>query len=174
MAPGQGIDVAGLAQNTFDAVVAHYAAASGVVLPDRRIITPGDIRNAAWDCSALIVGFSGLRWGGGPGTNSATALPTGRGVSVGLRHAVITVQVVRDIGDADTDPAPADVVTAAGLLLAKDAGLLSQALVELTTTGALKRAGVALVGDVDPIGPSGGFAAVEGTLTVTAGTLVTL
>lgn len=173
MVAGQGVDVAGLAQAVFDAVVAHYAA-STVELPDRRIIAPGDIRAVAWDCPSLIVAFSGLRWGGGPGTNSATALPTGRPLSMGLRHAVITVQIVRAISDNEDTPAAAAVVTAEGLALVRDAGLLSQALVDLVGGGVMRRAGTAIAGDVDPLGPLGGIAGVEGTLTVTAASVVDL
>ena len=172
MAAGQGLNVHGITQAVYDGIITHYGA-SDLALPDRRVVVPGDIRTVAWDCPALLVAFSRVGWGGGPGTNSATALPTGRGVSLGLRHVVITAQVVREVGDDGPSAGDALDVTEAGLLLARDAGMLSQALVELAGPGgAFRRAGSALAGEVIPVGPGGGYAAVEGALTVTAGDVI--
>ncbi len=168
MSAGQGIDVGATAQTVLDGVVAHFAA-SEVTLPDRRVIAPGDPRGVAWDCEQLVVTAAGISWGAGPGTNSATARGTGNPVSTaGARHTAIVVQIVRcvPVGDADGPPAVAE-VTAAGLALLRDGGLLSQALTELIgRDGALAKAGAGLVG-VEVLGPGGGMAAVEGIVTVT-------
>jgi hypothetical protein len=174
MAAGQGLNIHGTAQSVLDAVVAHYAPVTGdLVLPDRRVVAPGNIRMLAWDCEAVLVAVTRVGWGVGPGTGSATAWPTGLAISSGgMRHVTIAVQIVRAVSDTDETPADAADVTTEGLLLARDAGMLSQALIEVTTTGALKRAGVGLAGEVDAVGPQGGFAAVESSVTVTAGELV--
>jgi hypothetical protein len=165
---GQGIDVGAVAQAVLDGVVAHFAA-SEVTLPERRVIAAGDPRGVAWDCDQLVVTCGGIGWGAGPGTGSATARPTGNPISTaGARHTAIAVQIVRavPVGGEDGPPPAAD-VTAAGLALMRDGGLLSQALTELIgRDGALGRAGAGLVG-VEVLGPGGGMAAVEGILTAT-------
>ncbi len=172
MSAGQGIDVGATAQTVLDGVVAHFAA-SEVTLPDRQVIAPGDPRSIAWDCEQLVVTCGGINWGAGPGTNSATARGTGNPVSTaGARHSAIAVQIVRcvPVGDENGPPAAAE-VTAAGLALMRDGGLLSQALTELIgRTGALAKAGAGLVG-VEVLGPGGGMAAVEGIVTVTLASL---
>jgi hypothetical protein len=91
-------------------------------------------------------------------------------VSVGARYAVFGIQIIRCVPEHDgTDPPSADALTAAGIALMTDAGLLSQALVELGGKGGpLQRLGMATAGDVAVLGPSGGFAAAEGHLTITA------
>jgi len=169
---GKGIDVGAVAQTVLDGVVAHFAA-SEVTLPDRRVIAPGDPRGVAWNCEQLVVTCGGISWGAGPGTNSATARGTGNPVSTsGARHTAIAVQIVRcvPVGDEDGPPAAAE-VTAAGLALMRDGGLLSQALTELIgRDGALAKAGAGLVG-VEVLGPGGGMAAVEGIVTVTLASL---
>lgn len=173
MAAGQGLDVAAVAEIVLAGVVAHFAA-SEVTLPDRRVIAPGDPRSIAWDCPQVVVTLGGILWGAGPGTNSESALPTGRPVSsMTTRHAVVAVQIVRcePVGDGRNPPDPLR-VTDAGLALCRDAGLLSQALVELCTpAGPLADYGTALAGAVEVLGPSGGMVGVEGNLTVTAGGL---
>lgn len=171
MSAGKGLDVATIARATFDAVVAHYAAATGITLPSRRIIPPGDVRGTAWDCEQFAVNNGGIVWGPAPGTGSQTAKPTGNPLSsTQVRYTIIVVQIVRPSPEGeDGNPPPAAEVTKAGLALMRDAGLLSQALIELCgRNGALKDHGSAQAGDVAMLGPSGGYAAVEGTLSVTA------
>lgn len=168
MAAGQYIDVPSIAQTVLIGVVAHFNAA-GVELPDRQLIPPGEPRSIAWDCDAVLVTLAGIGVGQAPGQGGG-ARQTGNPTSVGARHAVIVVQIVRcvpePVGDELTD---AEKTTEAGLALIKDAALLSQALAELCgQSGALRRAGSAIAGAVEPIGPSGGYAAVEGNVTVTA------
>lgn len=173
MSAGQYVDVGSIARTVLDGVVAHWAPlAPAVTLPDRRFIAPGDPRQVAWDdCEMLFVTCAGILPGQSPGAG-AGARQTGNPVSVGARHAVFAVQIVRCLDDDGDPPAP-DVLTEAGLALLRDAGLLSQALVELCgRTGALRSAGSAVAGAVEILGPSGGRCAVEGSLTVTAGNLV--
>lgn len=172
MATGQGIDVAGLAQTVLVGVAAHFAE-SEVQIPDRQVIYPGEPRGQAWVCEELAVTCAGVAAG-----HSTSAGGTGRqagvNVAVGGRRVVITVQIVRQVPVSSPDyPADESEATDAGVAQMRDGGLLSQALVELVGAhGTLKQHGSATAGDVEFLGPLGGFAAVEGTVTVTAMTLV--
>lgn len=173
MPAGKGPDIGWIATTTLDGVVAHFAA-SEVQLPDRRVIAPGQPRLVAWDCAAVLVTCGGIGWGQGPGTGSGTARPTGNPVAAGARHTVIAVQIVRWVPESDgTNPPDADELTAAGLEVMRDAGLLSQALVDLCgPSGPFKKLGTAIAGAVEILGPSGFMAASEGNLTITAGNLL--
>lgn len=172
MTAGQYINVPALAQAVLVGVIAHFAA-SNVELPDRRLIAPGEPRQIAWDCPALVVACGGILWGQGPGAATGVGRATGNPVSTGTRYTVLTAQIIRCVPEHDgTDPPTVEELTTAGLALLTDAGLLSQALVELCgSNGVLKRAGMAIAGDIAIIGPSGGFAATEGSATVTAAVL---
>lgn len=172
MAGGQHITVPSLAQAVLDGVVAHFNAA-GVELPARQVIPPGEPRSIAWDCDAVLVTLAGIVVGQAPGQGGG-ARQTGNPISVGVRHAVIVVQIVRCVPELDgVEPPDAEKVTEAGLALIRDAGLLSQALVELCgQNGALRSAGSAIAGAVEILGPAGGFAACEGNITTTAKDLV--
>jgi hypothetical protein len=163
MTSGQYIDVPSIAQAVLIGVAAHFADA-GVELPDRQVIAPGEPRTVAWDCPALMVTLGGIVWGQAPGAGGG-ARQTGNPISVGVRHAVISVQIVR----CAMDSADAEKLTDEGLIFIRDAAMLSDALLALCRSGgALVAAGSAVPGDVVALGPEGGFAAVEGSLSVTA------
>jgi hypothetical protein len=178
--PGLGLAVPGLARTVLDGVVAHFEAAGGdpsdaVKLPGRRVIAPGNPRLIAWDCEQLVVTMSGIGVGAAPGEGGR---PVGKGNPIsatGLRHAVFAVQLVRCVPESrdGTSPPPDDVLTKAGLALLRDAGLLSQALVEVCTKVAagLPVGSRVVPGVVEVLGPEGAYAAVEGSLAVTAGQL---
>lgn len=172
MSAGQYLDIPATAQVVLDGVIAHYAA-SKVDLPSLRYIGPGATRELAWDCEAVLVSCGGILWGQGPGAGAGTARRTGNPVAAGARYAIFSVQIVRCVPVIDPADIPnADILNTAGVAILTDAGLLSQALVELCgPRGALKRMGVAIAGDVDILGPAGGFAATEGHLTITAANL---
>lgn len=176
MAPGDGLAVAAIAQTILDALTAHFDAAPGVVLPARRFIPPGSPRSVAWDTEGLAVTMASIGFGSAPGQNAAPQR-TGNPISAaGMRHAVYACQLVRCVPESQDGvraPDPAE-LTKAGLSLMRDAGLLSQALVEIATPvrSTLGPGGSVIVGAVEILGPEGGFACVEGSLTCTAGTLV--
>lgn len=176
MSPGQFINVPRLARTVLDGIIAHYAA-SQTTLPDMRYIAAGSVQQIAWDCAAVIVSCGGILWGPAPGSAAGLAQRTGNPVSNILRHTVVTAQILRCATPFDgPTPAFAAASTADGLALMTDAGLLSQALVELCGPNgppALKRAGSAIPGNVELLGPAGGFVCCEGHLTVTASELVT-
>lgn len=180
--PGLGLAVPGLARTILDGVVAHFDAAAArcdpaerVKLPSRRVIAPGNPRLIAWDCEQLVVAASGIGVGPAPGEGGR---PAGKGNPIsatGLRHAVFAVQIVRCVPESrdGTSPPPDEELTAAGLALLRVAGLLSQALVEVCTNVAsgLPNGSRVVPGAVEFLGPEGAFAAVEGSLAVTAGLL---
>jgi hypothetical protein len=182
-ATGLGLAVGDIARMILDGVVAHYDAVDAACakpsgranLPRRRIIAPGNPRLIAWDCEQVVVTMSGIGVGQAPGEGGR---PAGRGNPIsatGLRHAVFAVQVVRCTPESrdGTTPPPEQEVTDAGLAYLRDAGLLSQALVDVCTNvaGGLPIGSRVVPGAVEALGPEGGFAAVEGALAVTAGLL---
>lgn len=173
MAAGQGIDVGGIAQTVLDAVVAHFAA-SDVELPERRVIAPGDTRAIAWDqCEAVLVTCAGIGWGQAPGLGGGARQTGNPLAATAMRHAVVTVQIVRWAPSGeDGYPPPDTELTEAGLAVLRDMGLLSQALVEVCgKDGPLKDAGSATAGAVVPVGPQGCYVASEGSVEVTASQL---
>lgn len=169
---GKGIQVAAIAETILDAVVRHYQAAPGVTLPDRRVIAPGNSRLIAWDAEQTVVTLSGIGIGSAAGENAGPKSSGNPISATGLRHAVFAVQIVRCSPESEdgTTPPPADEVTAAGTALMRDAGLLSQALIGVVTeiSAAVPRGSRVQAGAVEVLGPLGGFAAVEGTIAVTA------
>jgi hypothetical protein len=177
MPAGQGLDVASIASKVLDAVVAHLEAAPGVNVPQRRIIAPGNPRLIAWDAEQIVVALSGIGVGQAPGQGGGSQRIGNPVSSRGMRHAVLAVQLVRCVPESadGATPPPASAVTDAGLALMRDAGLLSQALVEACTklggVDALGPGGSSRPGAVEVLGPDGGMAAVEGSIEITAGTL---
>lgn len=176
MPPGQGLDIGRIAVLMLEKLTEHWDAADGVTLPARRIIAPGSARGIAWDSDGLAVTLGGIGLGHAPGQGGNPQRPGNPISALGLRHAVFVVQLVRCTPESHNGTTPPDAaeVTKAGLALMRDAGLLSQALTEIATPvqSQLGPGGSVVVGAVDILGPQGGLAAVEGTLTCTAGILV--
>ncbi|MGH3921882.1 MAG: hypothetical protein ACRDTT_03225 [Pseudonocardiaceae bacterium] len=165
---GAGIDVADIAQTVLIGVAGHFAA-SGVDLPPRQVIAPGQSRVVPWDCESVVVTCDGIGVGHAPGSG-ATARQAGTNLSTGGRYTTIAVQIVRcvPLGDGG-EPAADGELTDAGLAMMRDAGVLSQALTEIVgRAGPLKQHGSAVAGAVEFLGPEGGFSAVEGSVTITA------
>jgi hypothetical protein len=168
MSAGYALGIPAIAQIVFDGVIAHFDASS-VTLPSTRYIAPGATREVAWpNCESYLVTCGGIAWGVGPGQGGGTGRQTGNAVSTMLRHTIITIQIVRCVDNPDQEP-DAERLTAAGLMILKDAGLLSQAMTELCgRNGPLARYGSALPGTVEIIGPSGMYTATEGQIDITA------
>lgn len=176
MAEGQAISVQSLAEKLLAAVEQHYAAAGAQhALPDRRGVIPGEPRGIAWDCEQLTVTLAGIGWGNAQ-DGSPSSPQAGNAASViSVRHAVYAVTLVRctPVSGRNGQPPTMDALQAAGLLYMRDAGLLSQALVEFASKlrQQLPREARVQPGIVDPVGPLGGFHALETTLAVTAAKL---
>jgi hypothetical protein len=174
-APGLALAAAPIAETILAAVVAHYGQAAGVPLPARRVIAPGAPEAVAWDCDQLVVTMSGIGVGQAPGEGTQ-AKQVGNQISAGgLRHAVFAAEIVRCVPESQdgTTPPPAADLTTAGLALIRDAGLLSQALVEACTAVAatIPKGSKAVPGAVTVQGPEGGFASVRGSVAITVGLL---
>lgn len=172
---GQGLKLSDLAQNVLDGVVEHWArAADATPLPARRAVLAGEPRAIAWDCEQLTVTLSGVGWGQALDA-SATSPRAGMPASVAsMRHAVLAVALVRCTPTPGRDGKVAvDALHTAGLASLRDAGLLSQALVEITSRlrKNLPLEASVQAGVVEPVGPSGGFHGLEATLVVTTAEL---
>lgn len=176
MPAGLGLDVGAVARVILDGLTTHYAAAHGIDLPDRRFIAPGMPELVAVDCPCVIVTCSGIGLGPAPGVGGQSQR-TGNPISAaGLRHAIYAVQIWRASPESTgggAKPPPVERLTNAGLLLMRDAGLLSQALVDICTDVDRQIGdGIVQPGAVNSLGPEGGVAGNQGTLAVTVGMLV--
>lgn len=174
MTTGRRLLVAELAQDLLAAIEGHFATA-GVELPARRCIVPGEPRTFAWDCEQLTVALGGVGWGPAVDISMPTPAP---GINAGVfsvRHAVYAATLVRCTPPPNRDGTPpaAEDLHAAGLAFMRDAGLISQALVEHVTRvrGSLPPEGKVQAGAVEPVGPSGGLHGLETILAVTASRL---
>lgn len=174
MSLGQGLALREMSSTLLDGIVAHFAAnttSGDLPLPARRYVVAGDVTQVSWDCEQLVVGLAGIGWGTAPDTAMGSQ-KAGIGVfSRGVRHAVYSVQLVRctPTPGEDGEPPSAERLMAAGLRFQRDAGLLSQALVEI---GARVEAGLSLgaqvqAGAIQPLGPQGDHVGMEGEFIVT-------
>lgn len=174
---GKGLDIAAIADLLLTRIEEHFAAAD-TDLPERRILAPGSPSEIAWDAPMVAITMASIGLGATPGGAGSGPLRVGPGVSaMGLRHAVYSVTLTRceppPTGNG-TRPPSAAVLRAAALGLMRDAGLLSQALVNFCTEVAsgLPNGSLVQAGSVETAGPSGGHVGVIGTLTATVGQLV--
>lgn len=186
---GKGLNVKGIANRILQAVEEHFAAAN-VDLPDRRYVAPGAMANTAWEfadpadnvivCGQVVVTLEGIGWGASSIVTGDYPKPGSHVSAVGIRHAVFAVQIARctpssDRNDRRTITPPAADIQEAGESFMIDAGLLSQAL--LTMTSELRnsflpdRTGIVQPGLVQPVGPDGGMHAVQGGIEITVGEL---
>jgi hypothetical protein len=171
--PALPLQLAPTGQGLLDWVETSYANA-GRTLPERRVLVPGAPGVIAWDCEQLTVALASITTGGT--VASVNILPQlGSGAGVGLlRQATWAIQVVRcsPTPDEDGNPPSVDELTAAADLQLDDAGMLSQALVNLVAAQLhpewLPPGGVVNAGQVATLGPEGGFQAVEASLTLSA------
>ncbi len=175
-AAGLGLDIASIGDLILTKVVAHFDAAD-TALPERRLLAPGSPAEIAWDCPMLLVCLASIGLGNSPGGAGSGTQRQGAGISaMGLRHAVFSVTLTRcdPAPDNRGNPPSVEVLREAALGLMRDAGLLSQALVNICTevAGGLPRGSLVQAGDVQTSGPSGGHVGVIGTLTTTVGNLV--
>jgi hypothetical protein len=173
-APGKGLDLVSVATQMLDVVVAQFEAA-GHPLPDRRYVAPGDPGEVAWDCEQFVISLDGIGWGQAV-DESQVSPRAGTPVSVmGLRHAVFSLSLVRCTPQpvARASLPTVEAVNEAGLIFLRDAGLLSQALLNISVElgRALRHEGNVQAGAVETAGPSGGYHGLQGSLAITVGAL---
>lgn len=176
MAAGQAISVEALGHKLLAAIEEHFAqAGAGSALPERRAVMPGEPRGVAWDCEQLAITIVGVGWGQALDASSPSPQTAGQTAVMALRHVVYAATLVRCTPAPFNDGSPPDMtaLAAAGAQFFRDAGLLSQALVEFASKlrQGLPREARVQPGAVEPIGPSGGFHGLEGTMAITAAAL---
>jgi hypothetical protein len=164
------------AHGLLDEVVAWYEDhPAELALPDRRAVVPGAPGVIAWDCEQVTVALANITVGG---LNAqSVAMPrAGAPAGVGLpRIATWSVQVVRctpESGEDATPPSAAELEVAGGRALS-DAGLLSECMMSLATLAPGSRVWLPVgstinAGAVTPLGPEGGFHAVEAAVSISA------
>lgn len=168
---GRMLNTGAIGEAIFSGVVAHYEASTDPTreaLPARRYIAPGDAAAVAWDCEQFTVCLLGVGLGVAPDAAQGSAKPgTGAGVA-GMRHAVFSALLVRCTPTVDRDgPPEVSALHPAGQAYLTDVGMISQALVEIgSRLHAIDRSAVITAGNVQPIGPGGGFVGLEGQLTI--------
>lgn len=174
---GKGLDIGGIATDLLAGIEEHFAA-SEVELPEARFVTAGNPQLVAWDCDQLVVGVAGIGYGWAADKASLSPKDASQLSAVGLRHVIFSVQLVRCIPSSGTGrtrsiPSP-ESLHEAGMKFVRDAGLLSQALHTAVgkLSAALKNTGLAEAGAISTLGPEGQYAAVDGSVMVTAGNLL--
>lgn len=177
---GKGLNIADTAEDLLEHIVRHWAAAPAgtrAELPARRGILAGDPRTIAWDCEQLTISMVGIGWGQAIDAASTPSPRTGSPMSVSaMRHVVLAIALIRCTpgGGSDGQPPTIDALNTAGLTFLRDAGLLSQALVNFTTKlrQQLGKTASVQAGVVDPYGPAGGYHGAETTLAITVPELI--
>lgn len=179
MSTGKGLAITDLAESLLASVVAHWAAqADAPPLPARRLVLAGDPRTVSWDCEQLTVTLQGVGWGQALDASSLSPRAGAPASVMSLRHAILVVTLVRCIAQPDPRSNTGMPTEAAlyedGVRFMRDAGLLSQALVEYASkiSPGLPLESSVQAGAIEPIGPSGNYTGLEATLAVTAGQLV--
>lgn len=172
--PTTGPDLLPFADNIIVYLEAFFAQ-NNVALPALRRIVPGQLQLDAWDCEQLAIGCAGITDATAKQGASSISPRTGSPYSaMATRQISYGVQLVRCVGPCGSAYAPESaVIDAAGRQQLVDIALLSQALVNLASSPPVWAPdGVnAEVGAVAPLGPDGGYYAIEGSVTYSVMTL---
>lgn len=175
----KGLDVGELATEILTGVEEYFAAIN-VDLPERKFVSAGDTGSIAWDCEQLTVCMTGIGYGANEDQNSISGKARAQ-LSTRIRYVIFSVVLVRCI-TTDNErgsrwPSVIDLHDD-GVRFMQDVGHMSQALLQLATRRngpihAMSDAdGYAQAGAVTPIGPEGGFVALDGAFQITVGQLV--
>lgn len=167
--PTTGLDLTPWPTHILDYVRTFFTN-NNVALPGNQRIVPGMLSLDSWDCEQVSVGCSGLGDAVGQQGQTAGAPRTGNPYSaLSTRQVVYGIQLVRCIGSCSAERPPNDVVNASGLQQLKDMGLLSQIVENLASAPPdWHPKGNVRAGDVVPLGPSGGYWAIEASITMSA------
>jgi hypothetical protein len=177
-APSNGIDLITIPKALLAYVVSYFGQA-GVLLPTRQMMVAGPSVNTSFDCEQLTVTLDTLGWGR---ARDATQLsPTfGKQASIDAqRHGEWVVTLVRcwPTGDDEGNLVDPDTLEEAAEGIARDTGLLSQALVnfvafqEFNVDAPIPPGGSVQAGAVSFVGPSGGYIGINGSLVSTVAEL---
>lgn len=179
MGAGSALNIWSLATELLNVIGTHWTTAPGAPLPARQYVGAGEPAAQAWDCEQLVVSLGGIGWG--QAQDSAPITPRGGTPAsvMSMRHAVLDVSLVRcvPVSDRDGRPPAVDAMNAAGQQYLRDAGLLSQAMVQWASRIERDLAGPedprskVQVGVIEPGPASGAFVSLSTTVIVTAATL---
>jgi hypothetical protein len=155
-------------------VVNHYTD-SGVELPERRLLVPGAPGAVAWDCEQVTLAISAVQ----PSASGAqfNVMPKA-GAQAGVmltRQVTWAIQVVRCSPTSGEDGEPPGAAELGGAAMASliDVAELSQCMIELAsltpgTRDWLEVGTTINAGTTTPLGPEGGFQAVEASVIISA------
>jgi hypothetical protein len=165
MALGQALDIWAVGNSLFQAVVDHFAARSRPEyqdLPPRRYLATGDSSSVAWDCEQFTVSLEGIGAGSSQDAPAPSRQPGVQTSVSSVRYVTFMVSLVRCTPTMDDNGnfPPVEQMAAAGDQFLRDAGLLSQAVVEWGSQmrRSLGPSSQVVLGDVLPAGPEGKFA----------------
>jgi hypothetical protein len=169
--PKTGLDLTPWPTHILDYLRTFFTA-NNVELPAIQRIVPGQLALDAWDCEQLSVGCAGIGDVRGQQGNVSAAPRTGTTYSATTaRQVSYGIQLVRCIGGCGSViPPESSVIQEAGIQQLKDMGILSQAVVNLASSPPSWHPSEVNIqaGDVAPLGPSGGYWAVETNVTFSA------
>lgn len=165
--PTEPPDLLTWATGVIPALVTYFAA-NNVDLPKRRRIVPGQLALDAWDCEQVSVGFAGITDPGRQGTTSGAPRAGTPFSALKRRQVAYGIQIVRCAGDCN-NPAwttANDAFGEAGEQMLTDAALLSQFMVNMASSPPdwHPKEINADAGDVTPLGPEGGYYALEASV----------
>jgi hypothetical protein len=174
--PTRGLNLLPFAEHALT-VIAGFFDQNSIALPTRQYIGPGVPSLDAWDCEQLMVGCVGITDASPRQGAVSTAPPAGGPYSAtSMRAVTYAIQLVRCApGEADGYSPDPGTVNTAGRQQLLDMGCLSQAVVNLCSAPPdwLLTGAKAMAGPVVPIGPSGGYTALEASVTLSAFGLLT-
>jgi hypothetical protein len=166
--PTTGPDLLPFARNII-AYLESFFTQNNVALPALRRLVPGQLQLDAWDCEQLAVGCAGITDAAARQGASSVSPRVGTPYSaLATRQVTYGIQLVRCVGQCGTVYAPAsEEIDTAGEQQLVDMALLSQALVNLASSPPdwAPKDGNAETGNVAPLGPEGGYYAIEGGVT---------
>lgn len=167
--PTTGLDLAPWPTHILDYLRLFFAG-SDVALPEMQRIVPGQLSLDAWECEQVAVGCAGIGDFTAQQGAASSAPRAGTPYSATtMRQVIYGIQLVRCIDCNGPYGPDLDTTNAAGLQQLIDMGLLSQAVVNLASAPPPwhpKEVNVR-AGDVVPIGPNGGYWALEATVMMT-------
>lgn len=177
-APSNGIDLITIPKALLAYVVSYFGQA-GVMLPDRQGMTAGPAAGIAFDCEQLTVTLETVGWGR---ARDATQLSPGLGKESSvnsMRHGEWIVTLVRcwSSSDPEGNLVDMDVIETQAEAIQRDAGLMSQALInfaafqQFNDQAPLPPGGSTQAGAVSFTPPSGGFIGINGSFISTVAEL---
>jgi hypothetical protein len=174
--PQTGPDLVSYAEGILGAI-RDFFTLNNVELPELQRIVPGQLQLDAWDCEQLALGCAGITDATARQGATSGAPRTGNPYSaMAQRQVTYGIQLVRCVGPCGRNYGPdSAAISEAGVQQLKDIALLSQILTNVASSPpSWAPKGVnAETGTVAPLGPEGGYYAIEGSVTYSVMDLMT-